>query len=90
MFRNNGIVNENSAMMIKNKQNGELYDYTTYRGKYKNNNECRIKFGQFGGNQVSNYNGNQVDLENQLFGINTPLSKCMYNNKGQRPFTTPG
>ena len=40
--------------------------YQLYNGKYENANKCRIDFGIIGGNDVSIYGGNLVDLESDL------------------------
>lgn len=50
--------------------------YQMYGGKYDNQNKCRIEFGIIGGNNVSTYKGNQVDLESDLRGQTRPLSLC--------------
>ena len=44
--------------------------------RYYNCNECFISFGTVGGNTVSRYNGNMVDLESDLRGQTRILSDC--------------
>ena|SRR3989338_2963381 len=44
--------------------------------RYYNCNECRVQFGTVGGNTVSRYNGNMVDLESDLRGQTRILSDC--------------
>ena len=38
-------------------------NYTLYPGKYENCSKCRIELGTVGGNNVSLFSGNLVDLE---------------------------
>jgi len=51
-------------------------DYMMYSGKFENCAKCRIEFGTVGGNGVSLFSGNLVDLESDLRGQNRLLSKC--------------
>lgn len=44
--------------------------------KYYNCNECRMEFGLVGGNNVSRYVGNLVDLESDLRGQTRVASDC--------------
>lgn len=50
--------------------------YTMYPGKYEHCAKCRMQLGQVGGNAVSLYDGNMVDLESDLFGIDRRASLC--------------
>jgi len=52
------------------------FAYTMYSGKYENCAKCRIELGQFGGNGVSLFSGNLVDLESDLRGQTRPASLC--------------
>jgi hypothetical protein len=52
------------------------FAYTMYTGKYENCAKCRIELGQFGGNGVSLFSGNLVDLESDLRGQTRPASLC--------------
>ena len=57
-------------------------DYAMYTGKYENCAKCRIEFGVVGGNAVSLFSGNLVDLESDLRGQTRIASLCpktMYN-----------
>ena len=54
-------------------------NYQFYAGKYDNKNNCRIEFGILGGNNVSMYKGNIIDLESELRGQTLPNSKCPSN-----------
>jgi hypothetical protein len=57
-------------------------EYSMYTGKYENCAKCRIEFGVVGGNGVSLFSGNLVDLESDLRGQTRLASLCpntMYN-----------
>lgn len=51
-------------------------DYMLYNGKYENSSKCRIEFGTLGGNGVSLFDGNLVDLESELRGQTRQASLC--------------
>lgn len=57
--------------------------------KYEHCNKCRIELGVVGGTAVSHINGNLVDLENNLLGIDRPASQPMCTGFQYRP-TPPG
>ena len=44
--------------------------------KYENQTKCRVELGLVGGNNVGVPNGDMVDLENDLLGINRPGTQC--------------
>ena len=50
--------------------------YQFYAGKHVNDNICRVDFGIVGGNDVSLYKGNIVDLESDLRGQTRLSSLC--------------
>jgi hypothetical protein len=52
------------------------YFYQMYPGKFENTSKCRIELGVVGGNNVSIFSGNLVDLESDLRGQNRPASHC--------------
>lgn len=58
-------------------------NYTLYPGKYQNCSKCRIELGTVGGNNVSLFSGNLVDLESDLRGQTRPASLCP--NKRYQP-----
>ena len=58
------------------KQSTEPLDYMMYAGNYNNSAKCRIEFGIVGGNGVSLYSGNLVDLESDLRGQTRIASDC--------------
>jgi hypothetical protein len=51
-------------------------NYTLYPGKYENCSKCRVEFGIVGGNNVSLFSGNLVDLESDLRGQTRVASLC--------------
>ena len=67
-------------------ENKTSLDYSLYEGKFYHSNKCRMELGQVGGNGVSLFAGNLVDLESKLKGIQRTNSKCqkplmpIYNN----------
>ncbi len=44
--------------------------------KYEHCDQCRMELGVVGGTAVSHVGGNLIDLENNLFGIDRPSTKC--------------
>ena len=67
------------------KQSTSQLDYNLYNGKFENSAKCRIEFGTVGGNGVSLYSGNLVDLESELRGQTRQASQCsesMYKPNG--------
>ena len=58
------------------KKSDDFFSYQMYDGKYDNQNKCRVDFGIVGGNDVSLYDGNMVDLESELRGQTRPGSLC--------------
>lgn len=57
-------------------ENVSHLDYTLDTIKYQNCNACRNELSLVGGNNVSQVEGNLVDLESNLFGIDRPTSRC--------------
>ena len=53
--------------------------YQLYAGKFIHNKECRVNFGIVGGNDVSLYKGNLVDLESDMRGLTRNNSLCSSN-----------
>jgi len=47
-------------------QSNDAFKYMVYNGKYNNSKNCSADFGLVGGNNVSQYCGNLVDLETDL------------------------
>ena len=73
------LLYDNCAYVQKNKQSEEVGNYMFYAGKYYHDNQCRMELGQVGGNDVSIFKGNMVDLESDLRGITRDLSHCSEN-----------
>ncbi len=44
--------------------------------KYEHCDKCRVELGVVGGTAVSHVSGNLVDLENNLFGLDRPGTRC--------------
>lgn len=78
------LLYDNCAGQEYLNRNKQYRDYLFYGGKYYHNNPCRIGFGVVGGNNVSLYTGNLVNLESDLRGITRPLSLC--NKHGYNPY----
>jgi hypothetical protein len=58
-------------------QNVTFFSYVLDPVKYKHCSQCMHVLGTSGGNNVSQVEGNLVDLESNLFGIDRPqYSKC--------------
>lgn len=51
-------------------------DYIINPIKYEHCGKCRMELGIVGGTAVSHINGNMVDLENDLFNITRPSTRC--------------
>jgi hypothetical protein len=69
-------------------QSTSQIDYHLYNGKFENCAKCRVEFGTLGGNGVSLFSGNLVDLESDLRGQTRMASLCpktMYNPNEQKP-----
>ena len=78
----NRLSYDNCAYQKSLEQSTAPLDYMMYEGKYNNTAKCRIEFGVVGGNDVSLYSGNLVDLESDLRGQTRYASSCpskMYN-----------
>ena len=51
-------------------------DYVINPIKYEHCGKCRMELGIVGGTAVSHINGSLVDLENDLFNITRPATRC--------------
>ena len=51
-------------------------NYALYTGKFENCAKCRVELGIVGGNNVSLFSGNLVDLESDLRGQTRQASLC--------------
>ncbi len=72
----NHLMYDTCAYEQKLNQSTGPGNYMMYPGKYNHCQKCRNQFGLVSGNDVSIYDGNMVDLESDLYGINRPASLC--------------
>ena len=68
------LMYDNDIYKQNLKQSTSSLGYTLYPGKFQNCAKCRIELGSVGGNDVSLYSGNMVDLESELRGQIKPNS----------------
>jgi len=57
-------------------ENKGILAYTLDVNRYYNNTPCRIEQGLVGGNNVSLYEGNLVDLDSEFRGLTRKVTKC--------------
>ena len=72
----NRLSYDSCAYQKSLQQSTSPLDYMLYNGKYENSAKCRIEFGVVGGNGVSLFSGNLVDLESDLRGQTRIASNC--------------
>jgi hypothetical protein len=72
----NRLIYDSCAYQKELQQSTDPLKYALYTGKFENSAKCRIEFGQVGGNGVSLFNGNLVDLESDLRGQTRQASIC--------------
>jgi hypothetical protein len=72
----NRLIYDSCAYQKSLQQSTSPLDYNLYTGKFENSARCRIEFGVVGGNAVSLYSGNLVDLESDLRGQTRKASLC--------------
>ena len=72
----NRLIYDSCAYQKELQQSTDPLDYALYTGKYENSAKCRIELGSVGGNGVSLFNGNLVDLESDLRGQTREASLC--------------
>jgi hypothetical protein len=72
----NRLIYDTCAYKKSLEESVSPYYYAMYPGKYENCSKCRIELGVVGGNNVSLFAGNLVDLESDLRGQNRPASMC--------------
>ena len=82
----NNLIYDNCAYKKHLEESSGVGKYQMYSGKYNNERNCRIDFGVVGGNEVSLYKGNIVDLESELKG-QTRLNSLCPNKKFIPTFT---
>ena len=79
IMSSNRLMYDSCEAKQRVKDSTEPLNYMLYPGKYENCAKCRIELGAVGGNAVSIFSGNMVDLESDLRGQSRPLSKCNAN-----------
>jgi hypothetical protein len=72
----NHLMYDTCAYQKALKQSTGVGAYQLYPGKYNNCRKCRMELGLVGGNAVSLYKGNLVDLESDLRGQTRAASMC--------------
>lgn len=72
----NRLIYDSCAYKKNLQQSTDPLNYVLYTGKYENSAKCRIELGSVGGNGVSLFNGNLVDLESDLRGQTRQTSLC--------------
>ncbi len=72
----NRLIYDSCTYENKVKVSSGPYLYATYNGKFENSSKCTLEKNVVGGNNVSLYSGNLVDLESDLRGQTRLASKC--------------
>lgn len=72
----NRLIYDSCAYQKELQQSTDPLNYMLYTGKFENSAKCRLELGQVGGNGVSLFNGNLVDLESDLRGQTRQASIC--------------
>ena len=72
----NRLMYDQCAYSKRLEESSGPFNYTMYPGKYSSTSQCRIELGIVGGNNVSKFSGNLVDLESDLRGQTRVASKC--------------
>lgn len=72
----NRIIYDQCAYSQAVTQSVSPLSYLLDPSKYEHTDKCRVELGIVGGTAVSHVNGNLVDLENNLFGIDRPGLQC--------------
>ena len=78
----NRLIYDDCAYKKTLQQSTDPLQYALYTGKYENSAKCRIELGSVGGNGVSLFNGNLVDLESDLRGQTRQSSLCPCDKYG--------
>jgi hypothetical protein len=72
----NHLIYDTCAYQSALKQSTGIGAYMLYPGKYNHCRKCRMELGIVGGNDVSLFRGNLVDLESDLKGQTRAASLC--------------
>ena len=75
----NRLVYDKCAYKKAVQESTDPLNYMLYTGKFERNNQCMISRGVVGGNNVSVWAGNMVDLESNLMGVDRRASLCPKN-----------
>lgn len=75
----NRMIYDDCAFKTRVYQSMTPMQYVMDVSKFEHCNKCRPELGIVGGTAVSHINGNLVDLENNLMGIDRPASLCPAN-----------
>lgn len=75
----NHLMYDECAYAKRLQQSEGPYNYAMYPGKYASTAQCRMELGVVGGNNVSIFKGNLVDLESDLRGQTRMASLCPSN-----------
>lgn len=78
----NRLIYDECAYKKTLQQSTDPLQYALYTGKFENSAKCRIELGSVGGNGVSLFNGNLVDLESDLRGQTRKSSLCPCDKYG--------
>ena len=70
-------IGSTDMTFVKDRQSAGMFPYTQMPVKWEHPEKCRNALGLVGGSEVSNINGNIVDLESDLLGITRVQSKCI-------------
>lgn len=73
---NNRLAYDKCFEKEKDVEDSNSLGYIMSLDKYENNQKCRNEFGLLGGPQVSEINGNKVDLESVLKGLSSSNVGC--------------
>ena len=73
------LIYDNCAYNQQKKYDKSACNYQLYKGQAIREKNCRINFGVVGGNDVSLYRHNLVDLESELRGQTRVASLCGTN-----------
>jgi hypothetical protein len=76
----NRLIYDSCAYNKKMQESTSPLNYNLYPGKFENSSKCRIELGSVGGNNVSLFSGNLVDLESELRNQTRPASLCPKNH----------
>jgi hypothetical protein len=80
IMSSNRLVYDKDTYQKAVQESTDPLNYMLYTGKFVRNNQCMISRGVVGGNNVSVWAGNMVDLESNLMGVDRRASLCPKNH----------